>query len=97
MTTNKCIECGSGDAVRGLCEDCREIRQKIQRLKKALSEYLNLLVEDRRLFSLTLSGDDEPQPTKYMGDWIANTIKLKKSEKKLIKIFREYKAKGEKK
>lgn len=72
-------------------------RQKIQRLKKALSEYLNLLEEDRRLFSLTLSGDDEPQPTKYMGDWIANTIKLKKSEKKLIKIFREYKAKGEKK
>lgn len=25
MTTNKCIECGSGDAVRGLCEDCREM------------------------------------------------------------------------
>ena len=72
-------------------------RQKIQRLEKVLSEYLNLLEEDKKLFPLTLSGDDEPQPTKYMGDWIANTIKLKKSEEKLIKIFREYKAKGEKK
>lgn len=72
-------------------------RQKIQKLEKALSEYLNLLEEDRRLFPLTLSGDDEPQPTKYMGYWIANTFKLKKSEEKLIKIFGEYKAKGEKK
>ena len=72
-------------------------RQKIQKLGKALLEYLKLLEEDKRLFLLSIGGVDKPQPTKYMGDWIANTFKLKTSEEKLIKIFREYKAKGEKK
>ena len=62
-------------------------RKKYETALSALSEYLNLLKQDRKLFKLTLTGEDEPEPTKYMAIWMANAIKLRLSEEKLIKIF----------
>ena len=62
-------------------------RKKYKTALSALSEYINLLKQDRKLFKLTLTGEDEPKPTKYMAVWMANTIKLRLSEEKLIKIF----------
>ena len=62
-------------------------RKKYETALSDLSEYLNLLKQDRKLFKLTLTGEDEPIPTKYMVIWMANAIKLRLSEEKLIKIF----------
>ena len=61
-----------------------------EKLEKALSEYLDLLKQDKKLFPLTLGGEDEPMPTKYMWLWMANNIKLQLSEGNLRKIFAEY-------
>ena len=66
----------------------KEIAKK---LENALTEYLYLSKQDEKIFPLTLSGDDKPQPTKYMAHWMSNLIKLKLSKEKLIKIFKEYK------
>jgi succinate dehydrogenase flavin-adding protein (antitoxin of CptAB toxin-antitoxin module) len=69
----------------------KEITKK---LEKALSEYLDLLEQDKKIFPLTMGGEDEPKPTKYMLQWIGNNIKLQLSEKNLIKVFEEYKKLG---
>lgn len=66
--------------------------QKIpKKLEKALSEYIDLLKQNEKIFPLTLSGKNEPKPTKYMTIWYANAIKLTSAEKKLICVFEEYK------
>lgn len=62
-------------------------QKKYETALSALSEYINLLKQDRKLFKLTLTGEDEPEPTEYMATWMANAIKLRLSEEKLIKIF----------
>ena len=66
----------------------KEIAKK---LENALTEYLYLSKQDEKIFPLTLSGDDKPQPTKYMARWMSNLIKLKLSKERLIKVFKEYK------
>ena len=38
-------------------------RKKYETALSALSEYLNLLKQDRKLFKLTLTGEDEPFDT----------------------------------
>ena len=66
--------------------------EAIKNLEKALSEYLNILAEDKRLFPQTATGKgDELMPTSAFGTWANNIIKLTAAEKKLRKVFREYK------
>ena len=72
---------------------CAENEEEaIKNLERALSEYLNISAEDKRLFPRAVTGSgDELMPTRAFGTWTKNIVKLIVAEKKLRKVFSEYK------